>query len=531
MNKSQQGGHHLAAPSRSKPNKKPVRSTASRHYDAPQQQAVPAAWRKGAPAVPETLTAAPEAVRTEAARSESASAPQSGRGSRPLLIACYVCLLLCFLTGAIEVLRFQEARPSETENRMLQGFPELSSDSFFSGTFMDELESYLSDSFFFRDQTASFTKQQLGYFALPDDGPDTWDVDLEHLDAPVADAGESAEENTPVELPSGEPAGTEESPSGTEEVVSIPVSTEIDISLLNDVELYLINQSGAKTNAYTISVDQVAAFAQILNDYRQALPDDGTLHFVIPPVSAIANNILVKGTYTGWGSNLEDELSKVADPGVYIYDVTDILTPYLTTERLYPTNDHHWQPFSASKVAEAMIRNQGLPPMDFYEYRYYVSLLSNAKPFYGDALRSLSLPADAVPVMEPVCPVKALKIRNFSETSPDVFIDRSKGGLMSYMGGMQAGPWRYFDSGFHTGRKAMLVTDSFGLTLAPFLVPYYDEILFVDLRESLFSLEASGGTIREYIEYFDVDDIYMISSAYNPAIVELVQSRLFKYLG
>ena len=453
---------------------------------------------------------------------------------RSLLLACYICLLLCFLSGAAEVLLFQKARPSETENRMLQGFPELSGETLLSGRFMDEMESYLSDAFFFRDEAASFTKKQLALFAVPDDGPDTWDVDAEHLDAPVPDADDSVTEETadPV-LPL--PEKTEDIPDESmEPVISVseePHSVTIDTSLLSEVEFYLLDKNGNKSSIYTFSVDQLAAFAQILNDYREALPEDGSLHFVIPPVSYVANNILVKGTYTSWGSNLEDVLQPVVTDGVYVYDVADILTPYLETERLYPVNDHHWQPFSASKVAETMIRNQGVPAMDFYEYRYYVSLLSNAKPYYGNALRNLSLPADAVPVMEPVCPVNAFKIRNFTQRSPDVFIDKSKGGLMSYMGGMQPGPWRFFESGFHTGRKALLVTDSFGLTLAPFLVPYYDEILFVDLRESLFSLEASGGTIREYIDYFNIDDIYMISSAYNPAIVEQVQSRLFRYLG
>ena len=539
--KNSQQGRHLATPVPSPRRESP--RPAERRVQKEQPSKVQQVRRERSSALEKPVRKArlqPDAPLSKTEdRAIEAAVPSADRRKktsvrgRPLLIACYICLLLCFLFGAAEVLLFQEARPSETENRMLQGFPELNSDSLLSGKFMEEMESYLSDAFFFRDEAASFTEKQLSVFAVPNDGPDTWDVDAEHLDAPVTDSENPVAEEQLIESvpPKEEDTEPQELETLSESEPTVAPAVTVDTSLLSEVEFYLLDKDGKKSNIYAFSVDQLAAFAQILNDYRDALPEDGTLHFVIPPVSYVANNILVKGTYTGWGSNLEDVLQPVVSDGVYVYDVADILTPYLETERLYPVNDHHWQPFSASKVAETMIRSQGLPAMDFYEYRYYVSLLSNAKPFYGDALRSLSLPADTVPVMEPVCPVNAYKIKNFTQRSPDVFIDKSKGGLMSYMGGMQPGPWRYFESGFHTGRKALLVTDSFGLTLAPFLVPYYDEILFVDLRESLFSLEASGGTIREYIEYFGIDDIYMISSAYNPTIVEQVQARLFRYLG
>lgn len=534
--KRSQAGSHLASSGASRRQERP------RHDHAPSSR--PVHTRPEAPERSEERRVPRE--RTSPALREPRQAPVperpvpsiEGRGrknavrQRPLLVASYICLLIAFLFGASEFLQFREARPSESENRMLQGFPAFNAGTLVSGKFMEEMESYLSDTFYFRDQAASFTKANLALFSLPDDGPQGWDVDAEHLDAPVPDQEEpTAAETVPAEVSPEADMPEAEAPAA--QVTPVPVAqvTTVDKSLLRESAFYLTDASGNRSNIYTFSVDQLANFAQILNDYRAALPQDGSLHFVIPPVSYVANNILQKGSYTGWGSDLEDVLQPVVSEGVYVYDVADILTPYLTTERLYPINDHHWQPFSASAVTEAMIRNQGLPPMNFYEYRYYVSLMGNARPFYGDDLKNLSLPADAVPVMEPVCPVDASKIRNFTERSPDTFIDRSKGGLMSYLGGMQPGPWRYFEGGFHTGRNALMVTDSFGLTLAPFLIPYYDNVLFVDLRESLFSLEASGGTIREYIEAFDIDDIYMISSAYNPSIVEQVQSRLFRYLG
>ena len=137
----------------------------------------------------------------------------------------------------------------------------------------------------------------------------------------------------------------------------------------------------------------------------------------------------------------------------------------------------------------------------------------------------MSISVDAVQVMEPISPVEAYMLRNLTETSPGVFIDRELGGLMSYLGGLK-GPWRLFDSGFHTGRNALVLGDSFELTFVPFLMPYYDRIIVTDLRDSLYSAESSGASVREYIETYGVTDIYMLYSTYSPFCGDSVQSRL-----
>ena len=89
---------------------------------------------------------------------------------RASFVAMYLCLLMLFTCGVGELVFVDRAaRPSPTENRMLQGFPKLSFSSVFSGSFMDEFEAFLSDGFFFRDAAARFSDGVLGLFALPGD--------------------------------------------------------------------------------------------------------------------------------------------------------------------------------------------------------------------------------------------------------------------------------------------------------------------------------------------------------------------------
>lgn len=474
---------------------------------------------------------------------------------RALFVAVYACLLLCFLCGAAELIAARGERVSESENRMLQGMPKLSAEALLSGRYMDEMESYLSDAFFFRDETARFSERLMGFFALPEDGPDTGEIDQERLfapsetpvpetPAPATPAPETPVPATPapVATASEAPAPATSAPETPAPATSAPETpvpatpapetpapatpAPIDPATLSDGEFYLVDAQGNHIVINSYPAAQIAAFAELLNRYRAALPANGSLHFAVPPVAAVANNVIYSDSYTGWGSNLEDVLQPIVDEGVYIYDAADILQPYFGKERLYPVIDHHWQPVSASLVAGEMLRRQGVPPVDYYEYRYYVSTISSAKPFYGEELRGLSISVDAVEVMEPLSPVDAFMLRHLTERSPGVFIEKERGALLSYLGGLN-GPWRLFDSGFHTGRTALVLGDSFELTFVPFLMPYYDRVLVTDLRDSLYTDDLS---VRAYIEAYEVDDIYMLYSTYSPFCGEEVQSRLVKHL-
>ena len=435
-----------------------------------------------------------------------------------LLIAVYICLLLSFLCGAGELIAARGERVSESENRMLQGIPHLSAEGLLSGRYMDDMESYLSDGFFFRDGSARFSQSLMDAFALPDDGPDTGDIDQARLFAPVESAApEETAEAVPTDLPEAEePAASTDAPL-------------VDPSQLTDAVFYLVDAKGERQILTRYPAEQLASFADLLNLYRAALPEDGRLYFAVPPVSAVANNLLQSDKYTDWGSDVDEVLRGVVDEGVILCDVADVLRPYLGKERLYPVIDHHWQPVSASLVAESMLREAGVAPMDYYEYRFFVSTIGGLKPFYSEELQSLSYSIDAVEVIEPVSPVEAYMLRRLDERRPGVFVDRDLGGLPSYLGKLN-GPWRLFISGFHTGRSALVIGDSFELTFTPFLIPYYDLVLVTDLRDGTYSPVLSGASIRTYIETYGVDDIYMLYSTYSPFCGEDVQSRLARYL-
>ena len=76
-------------------------------------------------------------------------------------------IILCAVAGLfLLVATDKDSRPSESENRMLAGFPEVSARSVASGEFMAGFDSFLTDGFFARDGVVSFTGRLLDGFSL-----------------------------------------------------------------------------------------------------------------------------------------------------------------------------------------------------------------------------------------------------------------------------------------------------------------------------------------------------------------------------
>ena len=76
-------------------------------------------------------------------------------------------------------------------------------------------------------------------------------------------------------------------------------------------------------------------------------------------------------------------------------------------------------------------------------------------------------------------------------------------------------PWRRVITGANTGRRALVICDSFGNAFAPYLLPYYDEVHMTDFRNDYYNKREAGGSIGELMEYHQIDDVYIVTSTAN----------------
>lgn len=436
-------------------------------------------------------------------------------------VCIYLCLLTLLVCGAAELLSPDKGeRLSESENRMLAAFPALSAGSVADGSFMSGFESYLSDAFPFRDGAADFTDAVMKLLRIPDDGPATGVVEDERL----WDQSEEQEAAFQQLLEDEYAERGEESPAGIEAAQPV-VSGEV-----HDVTLWLDRADGGRDTLFTYPADAMVSFAEILNRYRAKLPEDGRLYFFSPQVSDVANNIIGRDKYVGWGTDLVEVLQPLVDDGVVIVDDLAILNPYLndSPSALYPIKDYHWHAIAASITADALIADQGLAPADYDQYRYWLSFRHDNRAYSTEELAGMNYSRDTIEIMSAISPAGSFFLNNLTERQRTTFT-MSEGGYVGFLGGHK-GPWRLIEGGFHTGRNALVVGDCFVIPLIPYLAPYYDQIISTDVRDNFYSVYLAGANIGDYIAQYDVDDIYVVWSTNARFYSDNIQSRMAAYL-
>ena len=449
---------------------------------------------------------------------------------KPVSFICvYLCLLILACLGAAELMSGDKGeRFSESENRMLSAFPELTAESLAGGEFMSGFESYLSDAFPFRDEAASFRDRLMDLTDIPDDGPATGVVEDDRLwdDAAEQDAafqelleqsGTAAVSEEAVATPEPEEGGDAAEPAA-------------DAPQARDVKLWLVKQDGSKDVLFTYPANSIASFAQILNRYRAKLPEDGRLYFFSPQVSDVANNIIGRTKYVDWGTDLVEVMQPLVDDGVVIVDDLAILSPYLnnSVSALYPTQDYHWHAIAASITADSLMQMQGIAPADYDQYRYYLSYKHDGVAYSTAQLANMSYGRETIEIMSAISPAGSYFLNFITQRQKTTFT-MSEGGYVGFLGGHK-GPWRLIEGGFHTGRNALIVGDCFTIPLIPYLAPYYDQIISTDIRDNFYSVSLSGGNIGDYIAYYGVDDIYVVWSTNARFYSDNIQSRMSAYL-
>ena len=102
-------------------------------------------------------------------------------------------------------------------------------------------------------------------------------------------------------------------------------------------------------------------------------------------------------------------------------------------------------------------------------------------------------------------------------------------GGASSLGGAK-GPYRLFETGFHTGRRALIISDSYAFAMAYYLFPFYDDILQTDLRHANYDVPGVGASIRQYMRQYEIDDIYLVTCHWTSLNGPVFSWRLEEYL-
>lgn len=441
-----------------------------------------------------------------------------------LIVLWSVMFMLC-LGVLLVVLAEKETRPSEHENRMLQGMPEFTAGNVLSGNMSGEFEDYLLDGFFGRNVLIDLSESCMEVFSvqteedklLLEDGND----ELQGLtgngsegpQAPTSDQSGTQPGSEPID---GEASGAEGLPEDTGE--GIPPADDVDGEESAGEKtdgsggFYYVKADGGLTVRFFTNAGNISRTAHALNEYREELPEDGNVFYTMIPLKQNYEPLPFSSKYSGWYSDTEDALEAQVIDGVHIVNAPEILSPHLNEEIYFPL-DHHWSSLGAYYVFAEMIRMQGLPVTPYNEYDY--KTISNNSSWFE--------------VLYPLQDVSACKIYQKTKEYESNYMNYNSDTYMTYVTGVIV-PWTRFETGFSTGRKALVIGDSFANAFAPYLWPYYDEVHMTDVRASYYDYSGAGGWIDELMELHEIDDVYIVVSYANAAHSPTSYERLERCL-
>ncbi|MBE5813760.1 MAG: hypothetical protein E7320_00950 [Clostridiales bacterium] len=288
--------------------------------------------------------------------------------------------------------------------------------------------------------------------------------------------------------------------------------------------LYLIRDEKRKHKNYTYPAENIMHFAGSLNYLKTLLPEDGEIHYMQVPVAAVGTRLCInRSQFIGWESTMEDALQSQVEDNIFIHNIPAILESHLVAKEkdLYFFTDHHWTPKGAWYALEAVMQARGLPVVGYDEYQYQRKLMDD----------NGSGTDDWIEAMYPLAPVSGVVITEKTVEHESMLINYRAKDYMAFLDGTKT-PWRRFDTGYGTDRKALVICDSFGNAFVPYLLPYYDEVHMTDLRNSYYDEEAAGGTFSELVRYHEIDDIYVVLSTSNginaPNSLDVFRSTITK---
>lgn len=225
-----------------------------------------------------------------------------------------------------------------------------------------------------------------------------------------------------------------------------------------------------------------ATYAEMINAFADQLPGMEIYNMVVPNHSEFGLPERVREYYgeSSQRQNISTIYENLSD-SVTPVDVYDILSLH-NNENIYFGTDTHWAPLGAYYAYTVFCETAGVEPAALesfdktsYEFTGYLAYATGEDVLYQNP--------DTLDVYDPTfdytCEMSYDGLSYFETDSINVH-DESSGYSMYLSGDM--GCVRVTNNTLSTGRKLLIVKDSYGNAMAPFLTASFDEVHVVDFR-------------------------------------------------
>ena len=385
---------------------------------------------------------------------------------------------------------------SEIEKRKLTEFPAFTWQSFWDGSWFSGIDTWYADTYPLREVLIAGNKAVQSLYGIRTDvivggenqGEDIPNIDDGNGELPTLPQ-DNPEQKTDEPLPDGNVSADGEMISG------IFVSDNVGYGL------YYFVQKNADW------------YAAILNEMDKRLAGKAQLYSLIAPING--------GVLLSDARQRELNVSDQRESIRYIYsrmaadiktvEVFDALRAHVD-EYIYFHTDHHWTALGAYYAYTQYAAAAGLTPhtLEQFEQVEYPNFLGTYYSVSG--ITSLAANPDTVIAYKPMGTNK-MKMTMADGVTYDWFVVND---VTSYGSSMKYGTFAGGDQPYSVvenpnitdGSACLVIKDSYGNALIPYLVDHYQYLYWVDFR-------YYKGSIYDLVEEKNIKDVLVLQQIYN----------------
>lgn len=389
----------------------------------------------------------------------------------------------------------------------LTPFPEFSWSSLFDGSYTAQLGAYFSDTVFMRDtlkgeyyaelktwfgkETVVITEEGeeeiiIGGINIPSDDPGYSQPDISWGDISLPP---DSEEPSGSESSSG--GGSTSAPDSPSEEPSQGTSSEEEPPQEIQADSILILGTRAMEIYYgDPNLNKLPRFAEALNTFAANNPELNVYSMVIPKAAAFYLDKSPSYKHLA-GRTLNDlnNLESLLSDDVQSINIYNILNSH-KNEDIYMRTDHHWSSLGAYYAVKQFASDLGLPFQDISTYTKNVRTGYRGTMYAYSNYHSIikDNPEDFVTYVPKATYTYETYDQNFQNP-------RKRDSIFHYVGDNSVASWyltfiggdaysvKIKSDACSNGRKLLLVKDSYGNALVPYLLYSFEEIYVVDARE------------------------------------------------
>lgn len=438
------------------------------------------------------------------------------QSSTPLRIAKLFSILLIMLTFLclfVFCAFLPRTKKSNFDNLIER--PKLSFNGLLNGSYTEQYADWFGDTVCRRDKIKETYAVLESWFGMDFNKVDkwTWDDpdDPDDSDDPY-ESNIGSDSSVPPDVSGGEESSQATSSGGETSGSDVSQPPKKPPELIGDLLFY--DDRVLEVYHSDKNLKYIPRYTDALNRFADAMPNIHVFSMVIPKPSAY----YIKGSPIDGdtaGDTLKDlqAIEERLSSKVQSINVYDTLAGH-TEEPIYFRTDHHWTALGAYYGTQKFASDAGLPFADLSTFT-----LETREKFLGSMYTytkqspKVAKLAEDFPIYKPSTTYQALcydvSFQNPKEHDIFYYVSDDHRSLfyLTFING-DGNSWKIHSDACGNGRKVLLIKDSYGNAMVPFLLSSYEEIYVADAR-------TFTRNLKEFVTEQGITDVLFAECAFS----------------